>query len=324
MSTAERQTGPSNETPARSAPRPVPGTQRSSLALWAGMIKLHHSVFALPFALIAAFLAGRERPSGYPGLLQLVLVVICMVAARSAAMTFNRIADAAIDARNPRTADRPLPAGTISMPKAIAFFVVACLVFVGACAAFLWVDANVWPVALAVPVLIYLCFYSYTKRFTRWSHFVLGSAIALSPPAAWLAIHPASIGPPALVLLGAVTCWIGGFDIIYACQDADFDRREGLHSLPARLGIAGALWIARAAHAMTVLLLASLIPLAGLGCLYAVGVAAVAVLLLVENLLVHPDDLSRVNLAFFTINGIVSLLLAACTIGDIVLGHAGV
>ncbi len=324
MSTAERQTGPLNESPARSVARPTPGPLCSSLLLWAGMIKLHHSVFALPFALIGAFLAGRERPSGYPGFRQLVLVVICMVAARSAAMTFNRIADAAIDARNPRTADRPLPAGTISMPRAIAFFVVACVVFVAACAAFLWIDGNGWPVALAVPVLLYLCFYSYTKRFTRWSHFVLGSAIALSPPAAWLAIHPASIGRPALILLGVVTCWIGGFDIIYACQDVEFDRREGLHSLPARLGVAKALWIARAAHALAVVLLASLVPLTGLGWLYAVGVAAAAILLLVENLLVRPHDLSRVNLAFFTINGLVSLLLAACAIGDIVLRQAKV
>jgi 4-hydroxybenzoate polyprenyltransferase len=295
---------------------------QSVLALWAGMIKLHHSVFALPFALIAVFLAGRERSSGYPGAWQLVFVVACMVAARSAAMTFNRIADARIDARNPRTAGRPLPAGTISLRQAIAFFVVCCVIFVGGCSAFLWLEANVWPIVLALPVLVYLCLYSYTKRFTRWSHFVLGSAIALSPPAAWLAIHPASIGWPALVLLGVVTCWIGGFDIIYACQDMEFDRREGLHSLPARLGIARALWIARGAHAITVVLLASLVPLAGMGWLYAAGVAAVALLLLIENLLVHPNDLSKVNLAFFTINGVVSLLLAACAIGDIVLHHA--
>lgn len=292
-----------------------------AVALWAGMIKLHHSVFALPFALIAAFLAGRERPSGYPGVWQLGLVVICMVAARSAAMTFNRIVDARIDARNPRTANRPMPAGTISMAQAVAFFVTCCLAFIAACGAFLWLDGNAWPAILGVPVLIYLCFYSYTKRFTRWSHFVLGSAIALSPPAAWLAIHPASIGWPAIVLLGVVTCWIGGFDIIYACQDAEFDRREGLHSLPARLGIGKALWIARAAHAVTVVLLASLIPLSSLGWLYAAGVAAVAALLLIENLLVHADDLSRVGLAFFTINGIVSLVLGACAIGDIVVRH---
>ena len=170
-----------------------------------------------------------------------------------------------------------------------------------------------------MPVLTYLCFYSYTKRFTQWSHFVLGSAIALSPPAAWLAVHPASIGWSAGVLAAAVACWIGGFDIIYACQDVGPDRRDGLYSLPARIGVANALRIARGAHALTIVLLAALVPLAPLGWLYAAGVAAVAVLLLVENLLVRADDLSRVNLAFFTVNGLVSLLLGAATVADIVL-----
>ncbi len=292
---------------------------RSPLILWGRMIKLSHSVFALPFALIATFLAGRERPAGHPGAGQLLLIVLCMVAARSAAMTFNRIVDAAIDARNPRTADRPLPAGTIRRDQAVAFFVGCCLVFAAGCAGFLIADDNPWPLVLAGPVLAYLCFYSYTKRFTRWSHFVLGSAIALSPPAAWIAIHPASIGWPAVVLAAAVTLWIGGFDIIYACQDVEPDRRDGLHSLPARLGIGPALWIARGAHALTVVLLAALGPLAALGRLYYGGVAAVAVLLLVENLLVRADDLSRVNVAFFTVNGIISLLLGACAIGDVML-----
>ena len=222
-----------------------PAAWLHSLRLWGFMIKFSHSVFALPFALIAAFLAGSRRPSGFPGAHQLALIVIGMVAARSAAMTFNRIVDAAIDARNPRTQGRPIPAGAISRRHAVGFFVACCAVFVAACAGFLLLDANVWPLALSVPVLAYLCAYSYTKRFTRWSHLVLGSAIALSPPAAWLAVDPGSIGWPACVLMAAVTFWIAGFDVIYACQDVEYDRRDGLFSLPARVGIAAALWYAR-------------------------------------------------------------------------------
>ncbi len=293
-----------------------------SIRLWGFMIKFSHSVFAMPFALIAAFLAGRHRPSGHPDVHQILLVVLCMVAARSAAMTFNRIVDAAIDARNPRTANRPIPAGTISHGRAAVFFAICGAVFVAACSGFLAADGNPWPLALCLPVLGYLCFYSYTKRFTRWSHFVLGSAIALSPPAAWVAIDPASLGGPAFVLMAAVTLWIGGFDILYACQDVEPDRRDGLHSLPAKLGIPTALWIARAAHGLTVALLTALAPLAGLGGVYVAGVAAVAVLLFVENLLVRANDLSRINVAFFTVNGVVSLLLAACAIADIILRPA--
>ena len=168
-------------------------------------------------------------------------------------------------------------------------------------------------------MLAYLCFYSYTKRFTRWSHFVLGSAIALSPPAAWFAIHPASLGWPAVILLASVTLWIGGFDIIYACQDIASDRADGLFSLPARLGAGPALWIARAAHAATVVLLVALMPTAGLSWLYGIGAAAVALLLLIENAMVRADDLSRVNIAFFTVNGVVSLLLGALGIADCLL-----
>jgi 4-hydroxybenzoate polyprenyltransferase len=166
-------------------------------------------------------------------------------------------------------------------------------------------------------VLAYLCAYSYTKRFTRWSHLVLGSAIALSPVAAWVAIHPASLGLPAVLLMGAVTFWIAGFDVIYACQDLDVDRREGLHSLPARLGPGPALLIARIFHLLTVALLIALAAVAGLGWFYLAGVVIAAVLLAVENSLVKPDDFSRVNVAFFTINGVVSVVLCILTLTDI-------
>jgi 4-hydroxybenzoate polyprenyltransferase len=291
----------------------------STVRTWGEMIKFSHSIFALPFALVAAFLAGRGLDSGRPAASHLLLVMLCMMAARSVAMTFNRIADAAIDARNPRTAGRPIPAGKISRGAAWGFLVVAVVVFLLGCAGFRLVHENPWPMYLAVPVLVYLCGYAYTKRFTKWSHLYLGSAIALSPVAAWIAVHPASVGWPALVLMAAVTCWIGGFDIIYACQDVDCDRRDGLFSLPSRWGVARALWAARVAHGLTVVLLVVLGHIAELGTLYLIGVAIVGVLLVVENALVRANDLSRVNLAFFTVNGVVSLVLGGLAIADVVL-----
>ncbi len=284
------------------------------------MVKLSHSVFALPFALMAAFLAGRGiegRGWPYPG--QLALILVCMVAARSVAMTFNRIVDAQIDARNPRTAQRPLPAGRLSFAAAWLMLGLATLTFGLACLGFHLFYANTWPILLSGPVLIYICGYSLTKRFTRWSHYYLGSAIALAPVAAWLAVHPDSIGLPAVILMITVTCWIAGFDIIYACQDIDVDRKEGLFSLPSRMGPVKALWVARASHVMTIVGLIALGLIAPLGWLYATGVAAAALLLIIENALVRPGDYSKVNIAFFTINGVVSVLLAITAIADVLL-----
>ncbi len=296
----------------------------ASLRRWAEMVKFSHSIFALPFAMMAAFLAARAafdagrlphpRPTGG----QILLILLCMVAARSAAMTFNRLVDARLDALNPRTATRAIAAGTMSRLQGTLFFLAAGLLFVAGCAGFLLL-ANPWPLWLSLPVLAYLCFYSYTKRFTRWSHFVLGTAIALSPPAAWLAIDPASVGLPAVVLMGAVTLWIGGFDIIYACQDIDADRKLGLHSLPSRIGPARALWISRACHLGTVVLLLAMMGVTSLGWIYLAGVLLVALLLLIENLLVRADDFSRVNLAFFTVNGAISVALGLLTIADCLL-----
>ncbi|MBN1514563.1 MAG: UbiA family prenyltransferase [Phycisphaerae bacterium] len=291
-----------------------------TLWTWGRMIRFSHSVFALPFALTAAFLAGRHIDGrGRPFAGQLLLIVVCMVAARSVAMTFNRIVDARIDASNPRTADRELPTGRISRAAAWAFLAAAAAVFVIACILFLPWFGNPWPMCLGGPVLVCLCGYSFTKRFTQWSHFALGAAIALAPPAAWLAIHPTTFGAEALLLFGVVALWIGGFDIIYACQDIEVDRAQGLFSLPARLGPGPALWIARTAHAGVVVLLVLLGWLAGLGWLYLAGVGAAALLLVIENALVHPGDYARVNLAFFTINGIVSVLLGGLAIADILL-----
>lgn len=291
-----------------------------AIRLWADMVKLSHSIFALPFAVIAAFLAGRNIEGvGRPLAGQLGLIVLCMVAARSVAMTFNRIVDAGIDARNPRTASRPLPSGRLSLSAAWTMLALSGVTFGVGCLGFFVVYGNTWPILLAGPVLVVLCGYSLTKRFTRWSHFYLGSAISLAPVAAWLAIHPASFGVPALVLMVTVALWIAGFDIIYACQDIAVDRREGLFSLPAGMGPVVALWIARAAHVCVVVGLVCLGRVADLGTVYSAGVAAVALLLIVENAMVRPGEYGRVNLAFFTINGVVSLVLAGAVIADVLM-----
>jgi 4-hydroxybenzoate polyprenyltransferase len=282
---------------------------------WGEMIKFSHSLFALPYALLAAFMAA----GGPPAAGQLALVVACMVAARSAAMTFNRLVDAELDARNPRTAGRPLPAGQITRAAAWGFFAGSGVLFLACCALFAVVYANPWPLRLSPFVLALLCGYSYTKRFTRAAHFVLGVAIGFSPLAAWIAISPETLGWPALWLSVAVTFWIAGFDLIYACQDVDFDRRQGLYSVPAKLGVRAALWLARGCHVLTVAGLLAAGRSAGLGALYFAGVGCVALLLLIENALVSPRDLRRVNLAFFTVNGVVGVLLGTLGILDICL-----
>ncbi|MFQ5494607.1 MAG: UbiA-like polyprenyltransferase [Phycisphaerae bacterium] len=290
----------------------------SSVRVWADMVKLPHSVFALPFALMAAFLAGRRiEGRDWPHAGQLALIIVCMVAARSVAMTFNRIVDCAIDARNPRTASRPLPAGRLTPPAAWVMLGLSGMTFGAACLGFAVFFDNTWPMLLSGPVLLFLCAYSLTKRFTKWSHYCLGTALGLSPPAAWLAVDPASIGWPVVVLAGVVVCWVAGFDIIYACQDIEVDRRDRLHSLPARLGPKAALWIARASHLAAVIGLMALGRLAGLGWIFGGGIALAAVLLLVENLLVRPGDYRHVGVAFFTLNGLVSLVLAGAAIADL-------
>ncbi|MBN2446608.1 MAG: 4-hydroxybenzoate octaprenyltransferase [Phycisphaerae bacterium] len=278
------------------------------------MVKVAHSVFAMPFALLAMFLAARPN---LPTLTQFVLIVICMVAARSAAMTFNRICDARIDAANPRTSNRPLPTGRLSSRHAWAFFICSVLVFELACLVF-WLEIhNPWPTILSLPVLALLCVYSYTKRFTRWSHVVLGLAIGSSPVAAWIAINPGTLDLPAWLLMVAVVFWIGGFDLIYACQDVDFDRRTGLLSVPSVMGVDAALNLARLFHLLTVAALVGVGVTASLGLIYFVAVLLVTILLIVENALVSARDLSRVNLAFFTVNGVVSMLFGTLGIIDV-------
>jgi 4-hydroxybenzoate polyprenyltransferase len=260
------------------------------------MIKWEHSIFALPFALCGAMLAAR----GVPSVHQIVWIIVAMVAARSAAMAFNRLADASIDAANPRTRTRALPAGNLTPAFVATFVVVSSLIFIVAASRLNRLTLWLSPVALAVILL-----YSYTKRVTRWSHLILGFALGIAPAAAWIAVR-GSLDPRILLLTAAVTFWVGGFDVLYACQDFDFDRQAGLHSIPRYFGIRASLWIARIFHLVMVGLLVALVAVFGLGKLAACGVLAVILLLLYEHSLVKPNDLSKLNAAFFTMNGLVS------------------
>jgi 4-hydroxybenzoate polyprenyltransferase len=262
------------------------------------MIKWEHSIFALPFALCGAMLAA----GGWPAWRQLAWIVVAMVAARSAAMAFNRLADASIDAANPRTATRALPVGQLRPGFVTVFVLVACGVFVLAASQLNHVTLLLSPVALAVVLL-----YSYTKRFTRWSHLFLGFALGIAPAAAWIAVR-GSLDPRILLLTAAVTFWVAGFDVIYSCQDHEYDCNHGLHSLPRYLGIKNALVIARLFHLVMLGLLIALVVTFGLGKLAVVGVLAVAALLLYEHALVRHDDLSKLNAAFFTMNGVISVV----------------
>jgi 4-hydroxybenzoate polyprenyltransferase len=271
------------------------------------MIKWEHSVFVLPFALCGAMLAANGIPGGHA----LAWIIVAMVSARSAAMAFNRVADAAIDAANPRTQTRALPAGTLTHGFVAAFVVISCSVFVLAASQLNRLSLLLAPVALGVVLL-----YSYTKRFTRWSHLVLGLAMGIAPSAAWIAVR-GSLDPRILLLTAAVTFWGAGFDVLYACQDYDFDRSSGLHSIPRHFGIGRSLWIARGFHLVMLLLLVSVVAVFGLGKLAIAGVAVVALLLLYEHSLVSADNLSKLNAAFFTMNGVISVMFFLFVGGDL-------
>jgi 4-hydroxybenzoate polyprenyltransferase len=277
------------------------------------MIKFEHSVFALPFALTGALLAARyptipgalpgwPAAAGWPSWRQILWIVVAMVGARSAAMTLNRIIDLRYDRENPRTRMRALPTGALSVGFAWAFAVAASAVLVIAAWQLNPLALELSPVALAV-----LFFYSYTKRFTLWSHVVLGFCLGMSPAAAWIAIA-GSLDARMLILCAAVTLWVGGFDVLYACQDIEYDKSAGLFSVPKRFGIARALAIARAMHVVMIALLGWLAWSFHLPWPAWVGIAVVAALLAYEHSLVSPDDLSRMNAAFFTVNGYISLL----------------
>ena len=285
------------------------------------MIRFSHTVFALPFALLAAAMAwAAPVPEGFSvgfRSLDLLGILICMIGARSAGMAFNRLADRFIDADNPRTANRHLPAGKLSVAAVVVFTVASSLVFIGGTCLFL---PNYMPLAVSVPVLGVLFGYSYTKRFTSLAHFWLGLALMLSPVCAWLAVrglvvaaHPIDL-LPAIVLGLGILFWVAGFDIIYACQDFDYDRQQQLNSVPVRLGVSGALRLASICHAITVLWLIALPfaetlggPALGLGWVYWLTVGLVAGLLAYEHAIVSAEDLTRVNIAFFNVNAMISI-----------------
>jgi 4-hydroxybenzoate polyprenyltransferase len=273
------------------------------------MIKWEHSVFALPFALVGAMLAA----GGVPAAAQLGWIVLCMVSARSAAMAFNRLADAQIDAANPRTATRAIPAGLLSQKFVAVFVVASCALFVFGAAQLSRLALYLSPVALAVVLL-----YSYTKRFTRWSHLVLGFGLGIAPAAAWIAVR-GSLDPRILVLTAAVTFWVGGFDVLYACQDLDFDRAHSLNSVPQAFGLRWALFTARALHLLMLALLLALVFIFGLGKLALAGVLVVGLLLAYEHSLVSTNDLSKLNAAFFTMNGVIAVVFFAFVAADLLL-----
>jgi 4-hydroxybenzoate polyprenyltransferase len=273
------------------------------------MIKWEHSIFALPFALCGAMLAANGLPSVH----QLAWIIVAMAAARSAAMAFNRLADASIDAANPRTRGRALPAGVLTSGSVATFVTVSCAVFVLAAWQLNRLAFLLSPVALGVVLL-----YSYTKRFTRWSHLVLGFALGIAPSAAWIGVG-GSFDPRILLLTAAVTFWVGGFDVLYACQDYDFDRQEGLHSIPCYFGIEKSLWIARVFHVVMLLLLVSFVLEFGLGKPSIAGVIVVGLLLAYEHSLVSANDLTKLNAAFFTMNGVISIVFFGFVAGDLLL-----
>jgi len=294
------------------------------------MIRFSHTVFALPFALLSAVMCWTVPDSQgiVPSFVarDLLGIVLCMVFARSAAMAFNRIADRRMDAENPRTAARHIPAGELSLSSVVWFTVMNCAMFVAATLLFL---PNQLPIILSLPVLGLLGLYSYTKRFTALAHFYLGVSLLLAPVCTWIALRGEILQKdmldivPAVVLGLIVMFWVGGFDIIYACQDTEFDKQAKLKSIPARFGVRGALRIAAVSHFLMIVAMVGLAlvsQLDALGWIYYVTVAAVAVLLTVEHCLVKPDDLARVNIAFFQVNAIISIGLFLIVSLDLLLG----
>ena len=264
------------------------------------MIKIEHTLFALPFAFLGAVLAARGLPSAR----QIIWITLAMVGARSTAMAFNRIADKDYDARNPRTKMRAIPAGILSVGFVMAFMIISAGLFLFAAAMLNRLTLILSPIALASVLL-----YSYTKRWTMLSHLVLGWCLSIAPTGAWIAVRGAIDSPVPLLLSLVVMLWTAGFDVLYACQDYDFDRREGLSSIPARFGIARSLWISRALHAGAFAALVALYFLTNLGLLAVAGVVATGALLIYQHTLVRANDLSKLNAAFFTTNAFVSVIL---------------
>jgi 4-hydroxybenzoate polyprenyltransferase len=289
---------------------------KNRLAIFAGDIRISHTVFAMPWALLSMVLAAHRAADGLT-LLKIILILLCMVTARTAAMCANRLLDAGLDAKNPRTARRAIPGGLLSPRFFAAVLAICAAAFIAACLGFWLAYRNPWPVLLSLPVLLFVCSYPLLKRFTRLCHYYLGAALGLAPVCAWVAVRGELQWPP--VLMGAaVLLWTAGFDIIYACQDFQSDRELGIFSVPAKLGIGPALWVSRCTHLACLgflVLLGMTVPEFGL--LYWTAVALAAALLSTEQSLVRPGDLSMVGHAFFTVNGIISLLIGLLGITDI-------
>jgi 4-hydroxybenzoate polyprenyltransferase len=282
------------------------------------MIRFSHTLFALPFALAGAVLAWRaaHRTKPFEIFIDIAGIIPCMVLARSMAMAINRLADRRFDAGNPRTQRRHLPAGILSVKAVTAFAILSAVGFVIAtCHFWIWND-NPWPLILSVPVLLFIAAYSFTKRYTALCHVWLGLSLMLAPIAAWIAITGTIAWPP--VILGlAVLFWVTGFDILYATQDVDFDKKAKLHSIPAAIGVPNALRVAFFSHIMMLLCLLTLYYIAGLGLIYLVGIILVAILICYEHAIVKPNDLSKVNLAFFYVNSVISIGLLVVIIIDV-------
>ncbi len=278
----------------------------SSIRHFLELIRFSHTVFALPFALLSAVLAWNQPETEFH-VSDLIGILLCMVFARSAAMAFNRLADRRIDSQNPRTASRHIPAGLLSVPAVTMFTVVCSMAFVASTLLFL---PKRLPILLAIPVLMFLLGYSYAKRWTSWCHYWLSAALMMSPVAAWIAVRD-EIAVTPLLLAAVIFFWVGGFDIIYACQDAEFDKAQNLNSIPARFGVRRSLQIAFVSHLLTSVMLFVLWWYAGLGRIFLAGAVAITGLLLYEHSLVRPGDLKRVNVAFFNVNAIVSFGILA-------------
>jgi 4-hydroxybenzoate polyprenyltransferase len=295
------------------SPRPVNVSLTRQLSTFAGDIKLHHTVFALPFALLSMVLAARGLPHwGIVG-----MILICMVTARTLAMAVNRLLDAKLDAENPRTVRRAIPAGALSRRFYIVTSALCVAIFVAATAMFFVAYHNPWPLALSIPVLAFLSAYPLLKRFTRLCHYWLGAALALAPACAWIAVR-GTIAPPPLIMASAVLFWTAGFDIIYACQDYETDVRQGLFSVPSKIGIRRALIVARLTHAIA----AAALILLGFsspyfGWIYFSGVGLAITLLIIEHALVSEKNLSKIGVAFFTLNGVLSITLSTLGILDV-------
>ena len=292
----------------------LPMTHR--LAIFAGDIKISHTVFAMPWALLSMVLAGHTSADGLT-VLKIGLIVLCMITARTAAMSANRLLDAKLDALNPRTARRAIPGKALSRSFVIAALVICAIGFMASCLGFWLAYKNPWPALLSPLVLLFICCYPLLKRFTRLCHYYLGAALGLAPICAWIAVR-GDLQLPPLLMSTAVLLWTAGFDIIYACQDFTSDQALGVFSVPSKLGIARALWVSRITHAACIgvlILMGLTIPQFAL--LYWIAVGLAIVLLVTEHLLVRPNDLSLVGHAFFTLNGLMSILVGTLGIWDV-------